>query len=257
MLSHEPSMIPSEAMGRVHSIESFGTVDGPGIRFVVFMQGCPMRCLYCHNPDTWDIKSGMEMTVSEVLEKYDSCKEFLKNGGITVTGGEPLLQIDFVTFLFEEAKRRGIHTCLDTSGVTFREENRLQFERLLKSTDLIMLDIKHINDEEHKKLTGHSNKNILEFARFTDNMGVDLWIRHVIVPRITFIKDYLKELGRFMATLNNVKALDVLPYHDMGKSKYKNLGMDYPLEAVEPMTKEDATAAKNIILWEYYKSKEQ
>lgn len=257
MLLQEHSMIQSELKGRVHSVESLGTVDGPGIRFVIFMQGCPMRCLYCHNPDTWTINSGMELTVAEIMEKYEDCREFLKNGGITVTGGEPLLQLEFVTELFEEAKRRGIHTCLDTSGITFSREKEPRFKRLLKVTDLIMLDIKHIRDEEHRKLTGHSNKNILAFAHFADSMGVEIWIRHVIVPGITFIEEYLRELGRFMATIDNVNALDVLPYHDMGKEKYKKLGIDYPLVDVKPMTKDDAAAAKNLILQEFYLSRNE
>lgn len=235
-------------LGRIHSTESFGTVDGPGIRFVVFLQGCPMRCLYCHNPDTWAVNGGTQMSAEEILASYDSFKEFLKGGGITVTGGEPLLQIDFVTELFEKAKKRNIHTCLDTSGITFTPSNTEKFERLLKVTDLIMLDIKHIDDNEHKKLTSHSNKNILAFARFADDMGKEIWIRHVIVPGITFIREYLEGVGRFMATLKNVTALDVLPYHDMGKVKYKNLGIPYPLEDIKPLSKSDAANARAIIL---------
>ena len=142
--------------GYIHSIESFGTVDGPGIRFVVFFQGCPMRCLYCHNPDTWAMKGGKEISVDEILEKYDSVKSFLKNGGITATGGEPLLQMEFLTELFQKAKEKGIHTCLDTSGITFTPEKRTGFDRLMSVTDLIMLDIKHIDNAEHEKLTSKS-----------------------------------------------------------------------------------------------------
>lgn len=160
--------------GYIHSTESFGTVDGPGIRFVIFLQGCPMRCQYCHNPDTWAVNQGQKRSVESLLDEYDSYKEFMTNGGITCTGGEPLLQMDFVIELFEKAKQRGIHTCLDTSGVTFDADNSQileQFKRLMKSTDLVMLDIKHIDPEEHKKLTGHSNKNILAFARFLRDEG--------------------------------------------------------------------------------------
>ena len=160
--------------GFIHSTESFGTVDGPGIRFVIFFQGCPMRCLYCHNPDTWKIGTGTKRTVESLLAEYDSVKEFMKNGGITCTGGEPLVQIDFVTELFEKAKEKGIHTCLDSSGITFTPDSTEKFERLCKCTDLVMLDIKHIDREEHKKLTGHYNDNILAFAKFLSEHGVPI-----------------------------------------------------------------------------------
>lgn len=234
--------------GYIHSVESFGTVDGPGIRLVVFFQGCPMRCLYCHNPDTWEIGKGTPITADEILKKYDSVKAFLKNGGITVTGGEPLIQIDFVTELFKKAKAKGIHTCIDTSGITFNRDDTEKFDTLMSVTDLVMLDIKHIDDTEHKKLTSHSNKNILEFAEYTAKKNVPLWIRHVIVPDITYNEEYLYKLGRFIGQLKNVKALDVLPYHDMGKAKYKALGLEYPLGDTKPMTKEDAIKAREIIL---------
>lgn len=234
--------------GYIHSVESFGTVDGPGIRLVVFLQGCPMRCLYCHNPDTWEIGKGTPITADEILKKYDSVKAFLKNGGITVTGGEPLIQIDFVTELFKKAKAKGIHTCIDTSGITFNRDDTEKFDALMNVTDLVMLDIKHIDDTEHKKLTSRSNKNILEFAEYTAKKDVPLWIRHVIVPEITYNEEYLYKLGQFIGQLKNVKALDVLPYHDMGKAKYKALGLEYPLGDTKPMSKEDAIKARGIIL---------
>lgn len=237
--------------GYIHSIESFGTVDGPGIRYVVFFQGCPMRCLYCHNPDTWQPKIGQKKSVDEILKKYESYRPFLKKGGLTATGGEPMLQLDFLIALFTEAKKRKIHTCLDTSGVLFSKENKQYLKKvdeLLAVTDLIMLDIKHMDEEEHKKLTGHSNKNILEFARYLDEKQIPMWIRHVIVPGITFQKGPLKQLSDFLAELHNIKALDVLPYHDLGKEKYKKLSMEYPLEDTEPLRKEDAVMARNFIL---------
>ena len=234
--------------GSIHSIESFGTVDGPGIRFVVFMQGCPMRCLYCHNPDTWDINGGRQMSADEILEEYERCRAFLKNGGLTVTGGEPLLQTDFVTELFKKAKKSGIHTCLDTSGVTFSREKAEEFYELLSVCDLVMLDIKHISDEEHKKLTGHSNVNILDFARYICERGVEIWIRHVVVPGITDNREEWYALGRFLAELPTLKAVDVLPYHDMGKVKYEALNMKYPLDGVAPLDKSVAAEAKNVIL---------
>lgn len=238
-------------IGHIHSIETCGTVDGPGMRFVVFFKGCPMRCAYCHNPDTWDPKGGEEHTAEDLLAQYDSLKDFYKNGGITATGGEPLMQIDFLIELFEKAKAKGIHTCLDTSGVMFHRDNAellAKFERLAKVTDLVMLDIKHINPEEHKKLCKQPNENILDFARFLDEKGIDIWIRHVIVKDITLIDKYLDELGYFIGGLMHLKALDVLPYHNMGEVKYKNLGMEYPLKGMEPLTKEDAIHAREIIL---------
>lgn len=234
--------------GFIHSTESFGTVDGPGIRFVIFMQGCPMRCLYCHNPDTWKIGSGKEVTAAQLIAEYEKYKEFMHNGGITVSGGEPLVQTEFVTELFAAAKAKNINTCLDTSGVTFNPNDTRSIDELIKYTDLVMLDIKHIDNEAHKKLTGHENINILAFARYLMQNKVPLWVRHVIVPGITDSSEELMELGQFLAELDNLKAVDVLPYHDMGKIKYKSLGIDYPLENVKPLSKDDAEKAKNIIL---------
>ncbi|MBQ8298090.1 MAG: pyruvate formate lyase-activating protein [Ruminococcus sp.] len=234
--------------GYIHSTESFGTVDGPGVRYVVFFQGCPLRCLYCHNPDTWDFKGGREVTADELLEEYDSYKEFLKSGGITVTGGEPMAQPEFLAELFAKAKQKGIHTCIDTSGIMFKPDSHEKIDKILENTDLLMLDIKHIDDEEHKKLTGMSNRNILAFAEYLCEKNIELWVRHVVVPGITDNKEYLFKLGEFLAHLKNVKALDVLPYHDMGKVKYKNLGIDYPLEGVEPLPKEKAVEARDVIM---------
>lgn len=262
-----------ELKGYIHSIETCGTVDGPGIRFVVFMQGCPMRCLYCHNPDTWGVNAGVStrpaeegsgeknplqgggcpkggrgfLTSSQILNQYESVKEFCK-GGITVTGGEPLMQIDFVTELFAHAKAKGIHTALDTSGVLFNPNNTEKIDVLLKYTDLVLLDIKHIDDEEHKKLTGHPNKNILAFAKYLSDMRKPMWVRHVVVPNLNDKEEYLKRLGEFLATLKNVQALDVLPYHNMAIPKYENLGIEYPLKSTPPMTKEDAIKARDTII---------
>ena len=237
--------------GNIHSIESFGTVDGPGIRLVVFLQGCPMRCKYCHNPDTWSYEKNKELSVSEIIEKYDRVKEFLKNGGITVSGGEPLAQTDFVTELFKQAKLKKIHTALDTSGVLFNKENTKKIDELLKYTDLVMLDIKHINDIEHKKLTGFSNKNILDFAIYLSEKQIPIWIRHVVVPTITDKEEYLNELGKFLARLKTLKALDVLPYHNMAIPKYENLGIEYPLKGINSLSKNEALKARKIILKAY------
>lgn len=237
--------------GQVHSIESFGTVDGPGVRMVVFTKGCPMRCQYCHNPDTWEFGGGTEMNTDEILELYKRNVNFYRSGGITVTGGEPMAQIEFVTELFEKAHKQGIHTCLDTSGITFRPNipsNVEKTDALLAVTDLVMLDIKHIDPEKHKQLTSQPNNGILAFARYLSEKQIPVWIRHVVVPGITDNPDYLYQLGRFIGTLSNVKALDVLPYHDMGKMKYKELGIPYPLEDVKPLSKSDALEAKKHIL---------
>lgn len=234
--------------GHIHSLESFGTVDGPGIRLVVFFKGCPMRCLYCHNPDTWEMTGGTDMTAEEILAEYEKGKSFYKNGGITATGGEPLMQMEFLTELFTKSKEKGIHTCLDTSGVVFSEKRLDEFDRLTEVCDLVMLDIKHIDDEEHIKLTAHSNKHILEYLDYLESKGKDVWIRHVIVPGITLDDKYLAQLGRSIGRYRVIKALDVLPYHSMAKPKYEKLGMEYPLGDTPEATKEDAIRARNIII---------
>lgn len=186
-------------------------------------------------------------SVESLLKEYDGIKEFLHDGGITATGGEPLLQMPFLTELFEAAKKKGIHTCLDSCGITFRQERRAEFDRLMAATDLVMLDIKHIDDAEHQKLTGQSNKHILEFAEYLKEKNVPVWIRHVVVPTITLNDEYLYRLGYFIGGLDNLKALDVLPYHTMGEVKYQNLGIDYPLKGIPAATKEEAEHAKEVI----------
>ena len=237
-------------LGRIHSTESFGTVDGPGIRFVIFMQGCPMRCLYCHNPDTWDVWGGREVSVGELIDEYRKNRDFYKNGGITVTGGEPLLQLDFLTELFREAKDYGIHTAIDTSGVTYTEsaEYISRLDGLMEYTDLVLLDVKHIDEEKHKVLTGHSNKRVLAFAKYLEKKNIPLWARHVVVEGYTDGEDELYRLGLFLGTLKNLKALDVLPYHTLGVKKYEELGLPYPLEGTEPTSAEKKNAAKEHIL---------
>ena len=237
----------TQTLGKIHSIETCGTVDGPGIRFVVFTQGCPMRCQYCHNPDSWGYDTDNLISVEEILKQYESVKEFCK-GGITVTGGEPLVQIDFVTELFKKAHELEIHTALDTSGLLFNLNNTKKIDKLLEYTSLVMLDIKHIDDNEHKILTGHSNKKILEFAKYLSEKNIPTWIRHVVVPEITYKEEYLIRLGEFLAELKNIKALDVLPYHDMARGKYKELNLEYPLEGVEQLTHDEALNARNIII---------
>ncbi|MBP0968313.1 MAG: pyruvate formate lyase-activating protein [Oscillospiraceae bacterium] len=234
--------------GYIHSTESFGTVDGPGIRFVIFFQGCPMRCLYCHNPDTWAPNRGQTETAASLLAQYEKNRNFYKNGGITATGGEPMMQLPFLTGLFSAAKAQGIHTCLDTSGICYRPDAPEQTEALLKVTDLVMLDIKHIDDAAHQKLTGHSNRNILAFAEKISECGVQLWIRHVIVPGWTDSAAEQQAFGYFIGGLRTLKGLDVLPYHDLGKPKYEALGIPYPLADTEPVSQETAAEARRQIL---------
>ena len=237
--------------GFIHSTESFGTVDGPGVRFVIFLQGCPMRCKYCHNPDTWKMNTGAVRSAKSLIQEYERNAAFYSKGGITVTGGEALMQIDFLLELFALAKEKGIHTCLDTSGITYypgSSSYNEKLDKLMELTDLVMLDIKHIDPEAHKDLTGHSNAGILAFARYLAAKKIPVWIRHVVVPGITDDEGQLTRLGRFLGRLPNVKALDVLPYHVMGVSKYKELGIPYPLEGVEAATKTQAEKAREIIM---------
>jgi len=235
-------------IGHIHSTESFGTVDGPGIRYVVFFQGCPLRCQYCHNPDTWEFGKGREVTAQELIDEYDSYKEFLKSGGITATGGEPLAQPEFLAELFSLAKSKGVHTCLDTSAGVYNPNEHTKIDEALKYTDLVMLDIKHIDPVAHQKLTGRSNENILAFAEHIRELNIPVWIRHVVVPGITDDRDELFRLGEYISTLSNLKALDVLPYHDMAKSKYKEMGLEYPLGDTPPLSKEQALKARKIII---------
>ena len=235
-------------LGNIHSTESFGTVDGPGIRFVIFFQGCPMRCLYCHNPDTWEIKPNQQLSADDLLAQYRRNSEFYRNGGITATGGEPMLQMPFLTELFQKAKAGGIHTCLDTSGICFEPAHPEKYDALMAVTDLVMLDIKQIDDAAHRKLTGHSNENILAFAQYISARNVPVWIRHVIVPGWTDDADEQFRLGEFIGGLRTLKGLDVLPYHDFGRQKYETLGIDYPLKDTAPVSVETAAAARQEIL---------
>lgn len=237
--------------GYIHSKESFGTVDGPGIRYVVFMQGCPLRCIYCHNPDTWQTGAGTPVTADEIIDEFNKNRPFYKKGGITVTGGEPLLQIDFLIELFEKAKAENIHTCIDTSGVVYAPENPdiiNKLDRLMALTDLVMLDIKHIDDAKHRSITGVSNNNILAFAKYLENKNVPLWVRHIIIEGHTDTPDDLIALGKFIGKLRNLRALDVLPYHTMGVNKYKELNIPYPLEGTQALPLSKAVEAKKYIL---------
>lgn len=251
LVMHHYNKPMEQILGNIHSLESFGSADGPGVRYIIFLRGCNMRCKYCHNPDTWAKKDGnMLMTADEVLQKALRYKNYWKNnGGITVSGGEALLQIDFLIELFRKAKEKGIHTTLDTSGNPFTRENPFfeKFNLLMKYTDLFMLDIKHIDDECHKKLTGCSNKNILDMANYLSDNNKDMWIRHVLVPGITDSKEQLTNLKEFISTLNSVKKVEILPYHTLGVFKWEQLGIPYGLENVNPPTKEQIEEAKQIL----------
>ncbi|GFH40533.1 pyruvate formate-lyase-activating protein [Pseudolactococcus insecticola] len=245
--------------GLVHSTESFGSVDGPGVRFIIFMQGCKMRCKFCHNPDTWAMKTdkSRERTVDEVLDEALKFKEFWgKRGGITVSGGEAMLQMPFVTAFFTKAQALGIHCTLDTCGMPFstKPEVLAEIDALLAVTDLVLLDIKEINDMRHRDLTGHPNSNILEFSQYLSEKGIPVWIRHVLVPGETDFDEDLIELGKYVKTLKNVQKFEILPYHTMGEFKWRELGWDYPLAGVKPPTAERVENAKNLMHTADYKA---
>lgn len=236
--------------GYVHSLESFGSVDGPGVRYIIFLTGCAMRCQFCHNPDTWDMKTGTLYTTDELLEKAMKYRSYWKNdGGITVSGGEPLLQIDFLTELFRKAKANGIHTTLDTSGNPFTREEPFfgKFNELMKYTDLVMLDIKHIDDEQHKILTGCTNKNILDLARYLSDIKKPVWIRHVLVPERSDYDEYLIKLDEFIQSLDNVQKVEVLPYHTLGAYKWDELGYEYKLKGIDPPSVERVENANKLL----------
>ena len=231
---------------KVHSIESFGTVDGPGIRFVLFLQGCHLQCKYCHNRDTWDINGGEYKSVDEIVEKINRYKNYIipSGGGVTVTGGEPLIQASFVLELFKKLKENGIHTCVDTSGMFALTDG---IKEVLKYTDLVLLDIKHIDDEKCKELVGVSNKKELEFARYLSDNNIKMWIRQVLVPGYTDDGQDLLKLKNFLSTLKTVDKIQILQYHNMGKYKWEKLGLEYPLEGVREANQEDIDIAKKIL----------
>ena len=237
-------------MLQVHSIESFGSVDGPGIRFVIFLKGCAMRCQYCHNPDTWSRAGGQLRSVDDVLAQAQRYRSYWgENGGITVSGGEALLQIKPLTELFRKAKTLEINTCLDTSAQPFSRDSSsfAAFEELMKYTDLILLDIKHIDNDVHKQLTGWGNENILDCARYLSDIGKPVWIRHVLVPGINDDDASLHKLRAFIDTLSNVERVDVLPYHSLGVYKWEQLGIPYALTDVKSPTEESILHARKVL----------
>ena len=229
---------------KLHSIESFGTLDGPGIRFVIFLQGCSLKCKYCHNRDTWDINAGEYKSLDDIFEKILRYKNYIKNGGVTCTGGEPLLQYEFLIELFKKLKDKNIHTCIDTSGMVALTD---KMKELIDLTDLFLLDIKHINSEKCKNLVGVSNKKELDFAKYLSDLGKPMWIRQVLIPGYTDDENDLIELKNFINSLKTVEKVEILPYHTMGKYKWYDLGLKYELEDVREATVDDIKRAKEIL----------
>lgn len=234
--------------GKIHSYETFAAADGPGVRFLIFLSGCPLRCKYCHNPDTWARAPSLEATADEVLARALRFRSYWgKEGGITVSGGEPMLQAEFVAELFEKAHERGVNTCLDTSAACFDKDDD-KIVRLLKATDTVLLDLKHIDERKHLELTGGSNAAPLACAKYLAEKKIPVWIRHVLVPGITDDPQGLAALAAFIKTLGNVVRTDVLPYHTFGVEKWRALGLPYALEGVEPPTAEALETARKILL---------
>ena len=242
---------PKPPVGYVHSLESFGSVDGPGVRFVVFLQGCALRCKYCHNPETWSCQGGVEYTPEALFQKVYRYRNYWgKKGGITVSGGEPLRQLDFLTAFFALARSKGVHTALDTAGQPFRPDDpeyRAAFDRLMQSTSLVILDLKEIDPEKHRQLTGQDNANILAMARHISELGVPLWIRHVLVPGLTDDEEGLRRTADFIASLRTVQRVEVLPYHTLGLFKWEKLGIPYPLPDAVPPTAEQVRRAEELL----------
>lgn len=235
--------------GRIHSFESFGAADGPGVRFIVFLHGCPLRCVYCHNPDTWaNEKPAMELSPKDVLARALRYRDYWgEKGGITLSGGEPLLQAEFAAELFELAHAEGVTTCLDTSGGLFRRGD-VATERLIAATDTVLLDIKAFDPLLHREVTGVDNSQILDLARYLSEKGVPVWIRRVIVPGITDGEDDLNKMGEFIRSLKNIERVEILPYHDFGVEKWRNLGLKYPLEGVPPADEAAVQRARKFVM---------
>lgn len=233
-----------DIIGRIHSIETMGTVDGPGIRYVIFMQGCPMRCIFCHNRDAWDPRGGKEISVEDLVKDIKKYVDFMKfsGGGVTATGGEPVLQAEFVYELFTRVKEMGLNTVMDTSG--FVEASKIS--NLLEVTDLVLLSIKHVNEAMHEKITGVGNQKVFKFIDYLQRMEKRLWIRHVIIPGYTNDQESLRNLAEMLKGYHNIELIDILPYHNMGAYKWESMGLEYPLKDVPLPEKEDIEMAKNI-----------
>lgn len=234
----------------VHSFETFGSVDGPGVRFIVFLQGCRMRCQYCHNPDSWKIGGGDEFTAQEILDKALRFRSYWgDNGGITVSGGEPLLQIDFLLEFFKLCKKEGIHTTIDTAAAPFTREEPFfsKFKELMDYTDLLMIDIKEIDPQKHLSLTKVKNDNILDCIKFTDEIGKPIWIRHVLVPGLTDSVESLEKTNAFIKSLHNVERVEILPYHSFGMYKWESLGFKYELKDAKTPNDEEMKKTQDLL----------
>ncbi|WP_299788563.1 pyruvate formate lyase 1-activating protein [uncultured Shewanella sp.] len=232
--------------GRIHSLESFGTVDGPGIRFITFMQGCLMRCQYCHNRDTWDLHGGREIEVDELMKQIISYRPFLEasGGGVTASGGEAILQPEFVAALFKACRKEGIHTCLDTNG--FVRKHTPIIDELLDNTDLVLLDIKHIDDKRHIDLTKVSNHRTLQFAQYLNKRQQKTWVRYVVVGGYTDDLEAAKKLAEFVKPMKNVEKVELLPYHELGKHKWEAMGEEYELNDISPPSSETMEKIKQV-----------
>ena len=232
-------------IGRIHSLESFGTVDGPGVRFVAFMQGCPLRCLFCHNPDTWNPQGSCqyEFTPKQLLDEVVRYRSFIMNGGVTVSGGEPLMQADFVSEFFRLCHSEGIHTAVDTSGALITE----RVFNMLDNTDLVLLDIKTMDPELYTRLTGVRQENNLAFLDILEERGITTWIRHVVVPGLTDNDKWLRQLGQYVMRYDCVEKIEILPYHTLGEYKYQKLGLEYSLDGVPPLSAERASEIRKIM----------
>lgn len=244
-----------EKKGYIHQLESFGCADGPGSRFIIFFKGCQMRCKFCHNPDSWDMTKGTEWTADDLIKEALTCKSYWgTKGGITVSGGEPLLQLDFLLELFIKAKEKGINTCIDTAGGPFKKDGEWfeKFRKLMDVTDILLMDIKHIDEQEHIKLTGQSGKNIIEMFRYLDEIKKPIWIRHVLTPGITDNDEYLLKTRDFIRTLSNVQRVEILPYHGLGAMKYKDLGLEYELKDTESPSAQRVANAREILECDKY-----
>lgn len=244
-------MNQSKILGNIHSIETMGTFDGPGIRFVIFFQGCPFRCKFCHNRDTWTTNENKLMSVEEILTEFNKFKHFYTQGGITVSGGEPLLQINFLIELFKKAKELNIHTCIDTSGATFNFNKTKDFDELFKYVDLVLLDIKHIDNLKHQDLVGFSNQNVLDFASYLNKLQIPTIIRHILLPTINSSVEMLLRLRSYLDRLDNVVGIDVLPYHKHGILKWIKLGLNYELNEIEEPTQAEIKLAEEILTKNY------
>ncbi|NMA65361.1 MAG: pyruvate formate lyase-activating protein [Clostridiaceae bacterium] len=229
--------------GYVHSIETCGTVDGPGIRYVIFFQGCPLRCKYCHNPDSWKVNAGQKYSVNHLMEDILRYKNFIKSGGVTLTGGEPLMQADFAAGILKECKRHGIHTAIDTSGAIPLSTCK----NAVDEADLVLLDIKSIDTFKCKDLTGKGNEDALKFLDYCEKTEKEVWIRHVVVPGITENYDDIEEMGKYLSNYKVISRIEILPFHKMGEYKWKELGLDYELEKILPPEKESIKKIKNIL----------